>query len=69
MTSIGNGNLFEMAKEIITYAKSQLLQEDVQTKKMFPKPFKIKFEHNKRYRWKQSKVFMVSEFVVELKSS
>ena len=36
MTSIGNGNLFEMAKEIITHAKSQLLQEDVQTKKMFP---------------------------------
>ena len=33
MTSIGNGNLFEMAKEIITYA---ILQEDVQTKKMFP---------------------------------
>ena len=52
MTSIGNGNLFEMAKEII-----------------FRKPFKIKFEHNKRYCWKQSKVFMVSEFVVELKSS
>ena len=35
MTSIGNGNLFEMAKEIITYAKDD-------KKKMFQdvsKPF------------------------------
>ena len=72
MTSIGNGNLFEMAKEIITYARDENLnycRKTFKQKRCFRKPFKIKFEHNKRYCWKQSKVFMVSEFVVELKSS
>ena len=61
-------------RKIITYLRAypnnlNYCRNMFKQKRRFRKHFKIKFEHNKRYCWKQSKIFMVWEFVVELKSS